>query len=93
MSLSLNINRSEVISIMSHPYEPHQQLMAVLWPECSDASAPWQRGFSPQSGDNGLSTAAWLAVHRVICRMSVSAESRPVKRGEGRGGGGCTLCL
>lgn len=70
---------------MSHPYEPHQQLMAALWPECSDASAPWQRGFSPQSGDNGLSTAAWLAVHRVICRMSVSAESRPVKRGEGGG--------
>lgn len=30
ISLSLNINRSEVISIMSHPYEPHQQLMAGL---------------------------------------------------------------
>lgn len=63
---------------MSTSSKPIQQLITALWPECSGASAPWQCDFSPWSGDNGLSTAAWLAVRRLICRMGSSAESRPV---------------
>lgn len=63
---------------MSTSSKSTQQLITALWPECSGESAPWHCGFSPRSGDNGLSTPAWLAVRRVICRMSVSAESSPV---------------
>lgn len=63
---------------MSASSKPTQQLITALWSECSGASGPRQCGFSPQSGDNGLPTVAWLAVHRVICRMSAIAESRPV---------------
>lgn len=72
--------------VVSASSKPSQQLVTALWPECSGASTPRQCGFSPHSGDNGLSRAAWLAVHRVICRMSASAESRPVLAGwRGRG--------
>jgi len=62
--------------------KPIQQLITSLRPECSEASAPWQRGFSPRIGDNGLWTAAWPAVRCVIHRMSASAESMPVYGGE-----------
>lgn len=68
-------HRGHIVSTSSKPI---QQLLTALWPECSGASAPWHCGFSPWSGDNGLSTAAWLAVHRLICRSGASAESRPV---------------
>ena len=60
---------------MSASSKPTQQLITALWPECSDASAPRRCGFSPRSGDNGLSPAAWLTVRCVIRRMSASAES------------------
>lgn len=66
---------------MSASSKPPQQLITALWPECSGGSAPpWQCGFSTQSQDNGPSTAAWLTVYCVICRMS--AESS-LLRGEG----------
>lgn len=66
---------------MSASSKPPQQLIIAQWPECSGVSAPWQCAFSPRSQDNGPSTAAWLTVRSVICRMS--AESRPVWGGGG----------